>query len=245
MCLKHVLYRLFEDKTQQLKSVQLLAETQFTLAHPWFMTLQETYKCYFSSSAPLLPLPLCFKMSGIHPELHFTFALCKGWLLGSLILAQKEVPCCYRLGKWWSWCIPGNGFLGLWRHKNQTQSDWVWGERSSFSFNVTLSVRRNDIMTQDTQGDGALEHSIPPPQQSGRHTSSDGNQHLQIPTWAPPFLTMSHPLSLQLWERMGSFEEQLKPPRGMEMKCIQGCRRFQVIYSTLAMCWAPHTHHLV
>lgn len=106
-------------------------------------------------------------MSGIHPELHFTFALCKGWLLGSLILAQKEVPCCYRLGKWWSWCIPGNGFPGPWRHKNQTQSDWVWDERT---FSV---VRRKGVITQGARGERAPGYKQTTAQQRGRHTGSD------------------------------------------------------------------------
>lgn len=131
-------------------------------------------------------------MSGIHPELHFTFALCKGWLLGSLILAPKEVPRCYRLGKWWSWCIPGNGFLGLWRHKNQTQSDWVWDERT---FAV---VRRKDVITQGARGDRAPEHKQTTAPQRGWHTSSDrgaGTSIYRFPRGLPfslLLLTMLH-----------------------------------------------------
>lgn len=48
------------------------------------------------------PTPRCCKMSGIHPELNFTFALWKGWQCGSSILAQKDVPHSYRL---WTWLV--------------------------------------------------------------------------------------------------------------------------------------------
>ena len=126
-------------------------------------------------------------MSGIHPELHFTFALCKGWLLGSLILAQKKVPCCYRLGKWWSWCIPGNGFLWLWRHKNQTQGVWVWDEHS-------FSVRWKDVITQGARGDRAPEQEQTMAQQRGRHTSSDRGAGTSTYRFPPglPFSSRCH-----------------------------------------------------
>lgn len=55
----------------------------------------EDAQMLFSSLAP----SLLFKMSGIYPELNFTFALWQGCLLGSLILDQKEAPRSYWLWK--------------------------------------------------------------------------------------------------------------------------------------------------